>query len=158
MGNGRSRKLFLSFTELLRQMRDEKITPSDLDTGLYFFFCAPGHVFDTGKGGWDNEAELIFKDCPKRGRQTLKKIRTALAKAMEENRSRSWLNDIKRFAQAYKGGKFPEYLYVLLNELLEANGYPPLPISSLDGEEYNRARIKQIIKRLKIGLDAIGPR
>lgn len=152
----RRRKLFLSFSGLLQAIYDDKITREDLGQGLFFFFCSPKHVFDTGNGGEGNEAEIIFKNCPQEGKKALDRIRAAVGKAMEENRARWLINDLRKIAIAIKTERLAKYAYFLLNELLAANDYPRLPINTLDAGKYDRKEIARAIKKAGIKLDVIG--
>jgi len=57
-----NRKLFVSFTALLRHMRDDLVTEKDLDRGLFYFGCTRDHAFNPGANGESNELSWIFKD------------------------------------------------------------------------------------------------
>ncbi len=56
-----NRKLFVSFTALLRNMRDDLVTEKDLERGLFYFGCTRSHAFEPSSGG-SNELMWIFKD------------------------------------------------------------------------------------------------
>src|SRR5208282_1806122 len=58
-----NRKLFVSFTALLKAMRDDKVTEKDLERGLFYFGCTRRHAFEPGAQGDSNELEWFFKDA-----------------------------------------------------------------------------------------------
>ena len=57
-----NRKLFVSFTALLRAMRDDKVTEKDLERGLFYFGCTRSHAFEPGAKGESNELTWFFED------------------------------------------------------------------------------------------------
>jgi len=57
-----NRKLFVSFTALLRNMRDDTVTEKDMERGLYYFGCTRDHAFNPGRSGEINELTWMFKD------------------------------------------------------------------------------------------------
>src|SRR3989344_9309635 len=113
----KKRKLFLSFTGLLQQIHHGLISQDDLDRGLYFFLCSRNHVFYPDRGGWHNEAEVIFKNNPAEAEAALNRIRAAFAKALEGGKAKSWSAILGSDSQLMAGGKCP-LIYQLLDELL----------------------------------------
>ncbi len=61
------RKLFVSFTALLRALKEGLVTEGDLASGLFYFGCAREHALDPWKGE-TNEVHWYFKDNPEQGR------------------------------------------------------------------------------------------
>lgn len=57
-----NRKLFVSFTALLREMKNDRVTEKDLERGLFYFGCTRRHAFEPGTQGESNELMWIFKD------------------------------------------------------------------------------------------------
>jgi hypothetical protein len=58
-----NRKLFVSFTALLKAMRDDKVTEKDLERGLFYFGCTRRHAFEPEAQGDSNELEWFFDDA-----------------------------------------------------------------------------------------------
>lgn len=57
-----NRKLFVSFTALLREMKNDRVTEKDLERGLFYFGCTRRHALEPGTQGESNELMWIFKD------------------------------------------------------------------------------------------------
>ena len=107
-------KLFLSFTALLHAIADDRVSTTDLDTGLFYFGCTRAHALNPGAHGEHDERTSLKE----RGAVAHEKLLRALEKAEVENRCR-WFK--------------PEAVgrpYALLNELLRANGVPELTLPS----------------------------
>ena len=80
-----NRKLFVSFTALLRYMRDDKVTEKDLERGLFYFGCTRDHAFNPGHSGESNELPWIFKD-PTEAQATHQVLLKYVEKAEKEGR------------------------------------------------------------------------
>ncbi len=59
------RKLFLSFTALLRLLSEDKVSFEDLRHGLFYFGCTRAHAYEPGSSGetderqWSNGAYAV---------------------------------------------------------------------------------------------------
>ena len=137
--NQKQRKLFVSFTSLLRELKQGTITQADLDSGLYYFGCIREHAVDPWQDD-TNEVQWFFKGDMDRGRQVHEQLKEAVLKAEQEGRI------VFRSLEDYN-------TYEQLNALLVANGYEPL-----DSEmefSYNYPRVEELVQEKGLALTAV---
>lgn len=107
------KKLFLSFSTLLREVAHDRITAEDLQHGLFMFGCTRGHALNPGAKGetdertWSNGRNAV-------GHPTLV---NALLAAEKDGRV-AWLKD--------ETGRATQSHVTVFNELMAANGLPLL--------------------------------
>ena len=101
------RKLFVSFTALLRHLKDGSVVQNDLNHGLFYFGCTRSYVFDDIQ---PKEVEWFFRDDMEAGAAALAQVRGAIVLAEAEGRC------IWREAHEMNS-------YEALNDLLVKNGY-----------------------------------
>jgi hypothetical protein len=119
-----TRKLFLSFTSLIRLFRDGRVSESDLDNALFYFGCVREHAMDPWKDE-TNEVLWAYKD-EQQGRAAHTLIAAALKKAESEGRV------------GFKNmGDQDNDRYRKLNDLLRANDLTPIEPREkfLDGDK-----------------------
>src|SRR5512134_1866567 len=105
------RMLFISFTGLLKAIRDEKIRPSDLRDGLFYFGCAREHLLEPTV---ETEAVDIFRHDFHAAFKAHLDIFREFIRAEGERRATS--------RSARQRPSFEQ-----LNWLLIHNGYPAIP-------------------------------
>jgi hypothetical protein len=123
------RKLFLSFSGLINQLKEEKVSQEDLDQGIFYFGCTKGHVF-----GPYEETEAYSADDPDSGRLIHEQIKEAVQKAESENRA--------AYREYGKRNNIDQ-----LNTLLTAQGYEALVPPA--GVEYEKSLVKELIQASK---------
>lgn len=77
-------KVFISFSGLLTAMRDGKVTPEDLENGLFYFGCVREHVFSSDD---NSDVNRIFHDDPVAGALAFVRIQTAVHNAETDGRA-----------------------------------------------------------------------
>lgn len=107
------RKLFLSFSTLLREIAHDRITAEDLQQGLYMFGCTRGHALEPGAKGEADERTW----SQGRNAQGHAPLVKALLEAEQAGRV-AWLKD--------ETGRAVRHHVTVFNELMQANGLPQL--------------------------------
>jgi hypothetical protein len=105
------KKLFVSFSSLLREVSAGAVTPADLQQGLFFFGCMREHALDPGAAGEADERHWNHGKYA----TAYPAIRDALLAAEADGRA-AW----------HKVRKPVDGAWRVLDRLLEANGYSPL--------------------------------
>lgn len=137
--------LFVSFTSLVRLIRDKMVPQQDLDKGLYYFGCTKEYVCTNPL----DRSEAVNMSHGPKDEDALMKIRTAVIKAVKERRAA--FRTIDRFCN-----------YTQLNALLYLNGVRFKPFSeempdgvasvielaSADMEVENAKDMHQLVKAL----------
>lgn len=110
------KKLFLSYSSLLRQVYLGKVTAEDLSNGFFMFGCTRGHAFNPGAAGetderqWNNGQNAVSHPV----------IIDALVKAEQDGRA-GWMRpDAKVRRDAFE----------VLNEMLTKHQMEPLEPSN----------------------------
>jgi hypothetical protein len=105
------KKLFVSFSSLLREVGTGSVTPADLQQGLFFFGCMREHALDPGAAGeaderaWNKGKFAVAYPL----------IKAALLEAEKDGRA-AW----------HKVRKPVDGAWRVLDNLLGANGFSPL--------------------------------
>lgn len=105
------KKLFVSFSSLLREVSAGTVTPADLQQGLFFFGCMREHALDPGAAGETDERNWNQGKYA----QAYPAIKEALLAAEQDGRA-AW----------HKVRKPVDGAWRILDRLLEANGFAPL--------------------------------
>lgn len=105
------KKLFVSFTSLLREVTEGRVTPDDLKQGLFFFGCRREHALNPGAKGEVDERTWH------QGRYAKAHpvIVAAVVEAERDGRA-AWHNVPRRIDSPWR----------VLNNLLYANGFERL--------------------------------
>lgn len=105
------KKLFVSFTSLLREVGTGNVTPADLQQGLFLFGCRREHALEPGA------ANEVDERTWHKGRFAAAHpvIKEAVLAAEKDGRA-AWHNVPKRVDSAWR----------ILDRMLEANGFGPL--------------------------------
>lgn len=105
------KKLFVSFSSLLREVGTGAVTPADLQQGLFFFGCMREHALEPGASGETDERDW------NKGKfaHAHPAIKEALLAAEQDGRA-AW----------HKVRKPVDGAWRLLDKLLDANGFGPL--------------------------------
>lgn len=107
------KKLFLSFSTLLREIAHGRMSEEDLQQGLFMFGCTRGHALEPGaKGETDERTWSQGRNAA--GHQPLV---NALLQAEKDGRA-AWLKD--------ETGRATRSHVTVFNELMAANGLPQL--------------------------------
>lgn len=107
------KKLFLSFSTLLREIANGRVNEEDLNQGLFMFGCTRGHAFapgaknETDERTWNNGKNAAAHPV----------LVNALAQAEKEGRV-AWLKD--------EDGRATRSHVTVFNELMAANHLPQL--------------------------------
>jgi len=144
------KKLYVSFTNLVKRMQNEEVTPEDLEEALFYFRCAKIHLEKPIRG--NREMRLYFNlrsqeevngEKPPNYKEDLEgaiivydAIKTAVSLAETEGRAVfRELEGMNTFEQ--------------LNQLLEANGIDVSTVRHLEQEaDYSRKVIREHYKDL----------
>lgn len=108
------RKLFVSYTSLLREVSLGRVTDQDLQQGLFYFGCWRQHVMHPGEAG--EADELTWNDG--KHAHAYPVIIKALVQAEADGRA-AWHNDPERHVNPWQ----------LLDELLGINGLSTLAVA-----------------------------
>ena len=111
------KKLFVSFTSLLRLVAEGHVTAEDLRQGLFFFGCWRDHALDA-------DALRLYADGT-RYSTAQAAIADAVRRAEGEGRA-AWHNGPKRHGNPWRK----------LDDLLCDNGFPPLKVQHDIGSHY----------------------
>lgn len=106
------RKLFVSFTSLLRAISSGTVTAEDLDQGFFMFGCFREHALNPGGSGEHDERT----SNPRANAAAYPILRAALLKAESERRA-LWLCGPERT---------PSHPYAVLNLMLLDHGISPV--------------------------------
>ncbi|QQR60361.1 hypothetical protein IPH19_03005 [Candidatus Uhrbacteria bacterium] len=135
--------LFVSFTALLRALRDGIVTESDLATGLFYFGCRRQHAFDPS--GKYNEVKWFYKNDAE-GQAVHGKIVDALTKAEADGRA------------LWRDADDGEQSFERLNTMLVAHDLKPLGLqleSFSDGGQYSYPGVAERVKEANLPLRVI---
>ena len=80
------RKVFISFTGLLKAMHDDKVTDEDFENGIYYFGCTRGNVFDRPLEELHLEFTRAFGEDMSSAEAALGKLREVILRAEKEER------------------------------------------------------------------------
>ena len=81
-----TRKFFVSFTGLIREMLQGKVSDDDLRCGLFYFGCTREHAFNPGDQGENNELEYFSRDSAIAVQTAHERLKKALVVAESEKR------------------------------------------------------------------------
>ncbi|KKU48815.1 hypothetical protein A3E96_03705 [Candidatus Uhrbacteria bacterium RIFCSPHIGHO2_12_FULL_46_13] len=138
------RKLFVSFTGLLQEMVNGRVTKEDLADGIFSFGCMREHALRP----WEdetNEVEWIARDV---GDERAKEIHAQIVEAL-------WVAEAHGRAQ-YRTDESNSY--EKLNVLIVANGYPELPCSVEglhDCGAYSYSGVEDRVRALGLELEVV---
>lgn len=122
------RCLFISYTTIIRELKNGRITENDLNSGLFYLGCVRKHAMNPGANNEGSELMLFYKkeeDLENR-KAAHALIVSALKKAEREKRI-IWRKNIA-VGQSYK----------VLNRLLVRHGYSGISFE-FDGRRSNAA-------------------
>lgn len=135
-----AKKLFVSWTALLRNLRDGTVTNADLQTGIFYLDCCRSHVFEPDRRspmGFDtvnaksyNELLQFWEDDIATRRNAHQAVVEAVLKAEHEGRI-AWREERDGFntygylgnllkRNGYSGVIFPDSLYYWHQEVTES--------------------------------------
>jgi hypothetical protein len=137
------RKLFLSFSGLVRNIRDGQVTQEDLDNGLFYFGCSRGHVIQPfNRLGVGDDVTPAFKGDSVRAHKVHEQILKAVLSAEAEGRA------MFRLAVGFTS-------YRDLNILLANSGYRLLRTEAgqSDHSDFSKPKVAQQVKEAGLDLE-----
>jgi hypothetical protein len=111
MATSRRKRLFVSFGGLLRALYGLRVSAHQLEDALFYFSCSREYVFEVGVGGEHGELPAEYARNPEDALKAYEEVLDAIRKAEAESRI-AWCDQEASWEQ--------------LNQLLNANGYPPI--------------------------------
>ena len=135
------KKLFVSFSSLLREILEGRVTDADLKTGLFMFGCTRGHAFEPGAQGETDERQWNQG----RNATAFPQLIAALELAETEGRA-GW---VRRDAATRRDH------FDVLNEMLVKAGLPLLERVAGDPSEYNYPALRVRIAEAGLQLELI---
>lgn len=135
------KKLFVSFSSLLRELLQGSVTPADLKTGLFMFGCTRGHAFEPGAQGETDERQWNQG----RNASVFPTLIAALELAEAEGRA-GW---VRRDATTRRDH------FEVLSEMLVKVGMPVLERVAGDPSEYNSPALRDRIAEAGLQLEVI---
>jgi hypothetical protein len=135
------KKLFMSFSTLLRLIADGQVTQEELDTGFFMFGCTRGHALEPGAQG-ETDERTWNKGKNANGYPTLL---AALLKAEEDGRA-GWIR---------LETKVPRNPFAILNEMLVKHGITPLEHQDGEGSHYSYPMLAERIAAAGLPLQPV---
>ena len=134
------RKLFVSFTSLMRLVTLGQVTAEDLRHGLFFFGCWREHALNPGAAGEPDERTWS------EGRYAAAHptIVEAVKRAESERRA-AWHN----------GPRIVDSPWVVLDELLRDNGFSPLKPQSVLSCHYSYPGVRDAVTGQSLDLEVV---
>lgn len=132
----RVRKLFISYSGLIRHLRDEKVTTADLEDGIFYFGCVREHVMHPEQSERNDSKEAMKRNSSDARRQIHENIVSAALTAEMNGRI------------GYRLFNEPNS-YEVLASLLEENGYIGFPLESSADRCVTGYNYPEIVNRVK---------
>jgi hypothetical protein len=135
------KKLFVSFSSLLREILEGNVTDADLKAGFFMFGCTRGHAYDPGGQGDTDERQWNQG----RNASAYPALIAALEQAEAEGRA-GWVKVEPRTRRDH---------FEVLNEMLVKHGLPALERIPGDGWDYNYPALRDRIVEAGLPLEVI---
>lgn len=135
------KKLFVSFSSLLREILEGKVTEADLNAGFFMFGCTRGHAYDPGGQGETDER----KWNQGRNASAYPALIAALERAEAEGRA-GWVRVEPRTSRDH---------FEVLSEMLVKHGLPVLARVEGDSSHYSYPDLRDRIVAAGLPLEVI---